>query len=97
MAFAHTITSLLHDQQEVLYFDSCSLDIWERASKVWQPMDAKLYFELPASKGASFTVLGAISSRAPVFFFRVADTTNWETVSAFIKQDVPEKEEIRFF
>lgn len=96
VAFSAAVASLLRDGHEILYFDESSLNAWERASTVWQPIDNKLFFELPGTQGRNFTIMGALSSKRPEFYYRIVETTNRITVAAFLSEGIPESADIRF-
>ena len=59
-----------------------STNLWEKAPRIWQPIDAKFKVVKSRQQKANVTVIGGLSHGR--LFCTLADTTNAESVTYFI-------------
>jgi hypothetical protein len=68
-----------------IYIDESSMNRWDQRQRIWQPKGDSVRIKIPATRGASITVICAITNDGRMFTDLV-ETTNQVTVTNFLRK-----------
>jgi transposase len=70
--------------REIIYVDETTVHLWSYRRKIWMPSDNPIKVILPADRGHSVTVVGAISNKRDDMVYMLTKSTNKEDTARFL-------------
>ncbi len=85
--FVRDLVERMQDGREIIYMDETSFCLFDQGCRTWMNTKEPLVFKLPKERGASKTLLGAISTmKTDKLVYILADHTNTESVLKFMEK-----------
>ena len=83
--FSMQLIQQLRNNVEIIYVDETSCNLWTMCNyKAWQPKDQRIFLPLAASRGASVSIIGAISTKNDRFLWKLAETNDEQSFMQFL-------------
>lgn len=65
---------MMQEESELIFIDEATFNMWQTASRCWLRRDMAL--TLPDKRSPSFTVIGAISARRGLIYYKIKEGSN---------------------